>query len=102
MATFPCNLPRPISELGQLGVGCRDPLPLSAEVDEHGDLVLDTDDHAKSIPIVRYLVVQGILFDRPDHGRRVERASGQVAPGRGAGWFHQLLLCAPWNDFART
>src|SRR5260370_32356070 len=90
--------PRPISELGQFGVGRSDPLPLSAEVDEHGDLVLDTDHDAKSVPIVRYLIVHGITLDGPDHRSGVERASGQVAPCRGAGWFHHLLVCATWHD----
>src|ERR1700716_161523 len=87
-----------VLELGQLGVGRSDPLPLSAEVDEHGDLVLDTDHDAKSVPIVRYLIIHGITLDGPDHGSGVERASWQVAPCRGAGWFHQLLVCATWHD----
>jgi hypothetical protein len=30
------------------------------------------------------------LLDRPDYRRGIEGASGQVAPGRGAVWFHQL------------
>src|SRR5215472_17000157 len=87
------------SELGHLGVGRSDPFLLSAEVDQDRDFVLNTDDYAKSVPVVRYLIVQRVPLDRPDYGRCVEGASWQVAPGGGAGWFHQLPVCATWDNF---
>jgi hypothetical protein len=77
-----------VLELGHLGVGRSDPFLLSAEVDQDRDFVLDTDDYAKSVPVVRHLIVQRVLLDRPDYGWCVERTSWQVAPGRGAGRFH--------------
>src|SRR4051812_39655606 len=69
------------SELGHLVVGGSDPLLARAEVDEHGDLVLDADHDAESVLVVVHSVVNGESFDRRRRGRRLERTGGQVSPG---------------------
>lgn len=84
------------SELGELGVGSSDALLLGAEVDGHSDLFLNADDGAKSEPVVRHHVVQGIPLDVPDWLRDfVERTSWQIAPGRGACWLHTSQYAPP-------
>jgi hypothetical protein len=78
-------------ELGQLAVGGGDPLLLGAEVDQDGDFFLDTDDHAEAVPVMRYLVVEGVVLDVPDRrGDVVEGTSGERAPGGGAGSLHEI------------
>lgn len=88
--------PLTVSELGQLGVRCREPLLPRTEINEHGDAVLDTDDTAQAVPVVRHSVLHGELLDRRSGGD-LEGACGQVAPGHGAGSFHyhQYALARP-------
>jgi hypothetical protein len=88
-ATRHGQVPSTVSELGQFGVRCCDSFLLRAEIDENGDLVFDTDDHAKAVLVVSHPVLHGKLLER--HGRSgwdVEGTSGQVAPGHGARWLH--------------
>src|SRR6266487_2079441 len=86
-ALAPARRPLTVSELGQLGVRCREPLLPRTEINEHGDAVLDTDDTAQAVPVVRHSVLHGELLDRRSGGD-LEGACGQVAPGHGAGSFH--------------
>ena len=88
--------PLTVSELGQLGVWCRQPLLPRTEINEHGDAVLDTDDTAQAVPVMRHSVLHGELLDRRSGGD-LEGACGQVAPGHGAGSFHyhQYALARP-------
>ncbi len=60
--------PLTVSELGQLGVWCRQPLLPRTEINEHGDAVLDTDDTAQAVPVVRHSVLHGELLDRRSGG----------------------------------
>jgi hypothetical protein len=93
-----CNAPRngDASELGQLGIGRRDPFLLGAEVDEDSDLVLDPDDHAEPIPVMRHLIMQVVVLDVPDWLRDVvERTSGEIAPSGGASCLHGIPVWPP-------
>lgn len=64
------------------------------EIDEHGNLVLDANDPAEAVLVMRHLVLHREGLNGADDNRDVEGASWQVAPGSGAGCLHQLLLCA--------
>jgi len=88
--------PLTVSELGQLGVWCREPLLPRTEINEHGDALLDSDDTAQAVPVMRHSVLHGELLDRRSGGD-LEGACGQVAPGHGAGSFHyhQYALTRP-------
>jgi hypothetical protein len=80
-----------VSELGQLAVGGRDPLLLGAEVDEDGNLFLDTDDHTEPVTVMSYLIMKVIVLDVPDRCRVVvEGTSGERTPGRGASCLHGI------------
>jgi hypothetical protein len=80
--------PRP-SEPGELGVRLADSLCSVAEVDEHARLV-HRDHTAQTVPVMGDLVAEREFLDRPDDGRGVEGASGQIAPLGGAGWVHHF------------
>jgi hypothetical protein len=79
---------RSVSELGELGIWRDDSFLPRAEVDEHGGLILDTDDPAEAVTVVSHLVLHIEYFD--GRGRRgcVEGTTWQMAPGHGAGWLH--------------
>jgi hypothetical protein len=80
--------PLAVSEFGQLRVRRHDPHTARTEIHDQGGVNLDADDPAEAVPIVGNLIPHGELLSRRSGGWRAERASGQVAPGRGAGWFH--------------
>ena len=77
------------SELGQTRAWHRDPYPARAEVDDQGrGVILDADDPAEAVLIVRHLVLLRELLGRRSGRRGREGAGGQMAPGCGAGRFH--------------
>src|SRR5580704_526614 len=76
------------SELGQLCVGRHDPPTARTEIHDQGGVNLDVDHPAEAVPVVGNLIPHGELLDRRSGWWGAERASGQVAPGRGAGCFH--------------
>ncbi len=88
--------PLAVSELDQLGVRYREPFPPRTEINKHGDTVLDTDDQAQAVTVVRHPVLHGEPLDRW-RGWDIEGACGQVAPGHGAGslHYHQYALAEP-------
>jgi hypothetical protein len=69
-------------ELEQFFVGGCDALCLCPEIDEHSDLVLDTDDLAEAVCVVGYAVLQDELLE-DGYGGGFEGASGQ-GTARGA------------------
>src|SRR5712691_4897297 len=96
---LPRRRPRPgppdaSSELGELGERSGDPGLLRAEVDEDGDVVLDADDPAEAVAVVRHLVVHRVLLDRLGRGTIIEGTAGQITPGRGAGRVHHFHYAA--------
>jgi hypothetical protein len=79
-----------VLQLGQLGERRNDPRLLPAEVDDHGDILLDADHLAESVAVMRHLVTRVVVLDGLGRGGIVERTSWQVAPGHGACWAHDL------------
>ncbi len=82
------------SELGELGERSRDPGLLRAEVDEDGDIVLDADNPAEAVAVVRHLVVHRVLLNRLGRGTIIEGTAGQITPGEGAGRVHHFYYAA--------
>src|SRR6266571_6385808 len=82
------------SELGELGKRSGDPGLLRAEVHQHGEVALDADDLAEAVTVMRHLVMQRILLNRPGRWAIVEGAAGQITPGRGAGSTHHSHYAA--------
>jgi hypothetical protein len=82
------RMPPMASELGQLRARHRDPHPLGTEIDNQRGLILDRDDPAEAVLVVRYLVMLGELLGRRSGGRRAKGTCGQEAPGGGVGRFH--------------
>ena len=76
-----------MSQLGELGARERDPPVIRAEVHKHG-VVFHAEDDAEPVLVVGHLIADGERLGRGRRGRGVERAAGQVAPGRGAGSLH--------------
>src|SRR5215469_7029576 len=74
-------------QLGELGARQRDAPLMRAEVHDHG-VVFHAEDDAEPVLVVRHLIVDGERLDRARWSRGVERAAGQVAPGRAAGCLH--------------
>jgi hypothetical protein len=82
------RVPLAVSEFGQLGARRHDPHTVRTEIHDQGGVNLDADDPAEAVPIVGNLIPHGELLSRRSGGWGAEGASGQEAPGRGAGWFH--------------
>jgi Helix-turn-helix domain len=86
---WPLARPGRFSELEELRVRRCDPLLAGAEIDEHGDLVLNADDHAEAVRVVAHPVLYGELFQGRGRARRhIEGTSGQETPGGGARRLH--------------
>ena len=79
--------PPTVSEPGQLGAGCRNPLLARTEIDQHGGVILYVDDPAEAVLVVSHLVLHDEHNGGRSGGRGVEGTCGQEAPG-GAGRFH--------------
>jgi hypothetical protein len=77
-----------VSEFGQLAARRHDPYAARTEIHDQAGVKLNPDDPAEAVPIVRNLIPHGELLSRRSGGWGTEGASGQVAPSRGAGWFH--------------
>ena len=88
-----------VSEFGQLGARRHDPHTARTEIHDQGGVNLDADDPAEAVLIVGDLIPHGELLSRRSGGRGAEGTGGQVAPGRGAGWFHHYQY-APWRQCA--
>ena len=83
------RMPPTASELGQFRAWHRDPHPARAEIDDQGGgVILDTDDPAEAMRIVRYLVMLRELLGRRSGRSGAEGTRWQDAPGGGAGRFH--------------
>lgn len=82
------RVPLAVSEFGQLGARRHDPHTARTEIHDQGVASLDADDPAEAVPIVDNLIPHRELLSRRNGGWGAEGASGQEAPGRGAGWFH--------------
>jgi hypothetical protein len=82
------------SELGQLGERSRDPGLLRAEIHQHGDVGLDSNDHAETVAVMRHLVIHGVLLDWPGRRPVIEGAAGQITPVHGAGRIHHLYYAS--------
>src|SRR5262249_29279185 len=74
-------------QLAELGAREEDPPLIRAEVHKHG-VVFYVEDDAEPVLVVGHLIVDGERLGRAHRSWRVERAAGQVAPGRGAGSLH--------------
>jgi hypothetical protein len=87
-----------VSEFGQLGTRRHDPHTARTEIHDQGCASLDPDDPAEAVLIVGNLIPHCELLSRRSGIWRTERAGGQEAPGRGAGWFHhyQYAPCRPY------
>jgi len=70
--------------LAELGARQRDPPLLRAEVHEHG-VVFQAQDDAEPVCVVRHLIMDGERLAQAYRRPGIERAAGQVAPGRAAG-----------------
>lgn len=79
------------SELEELVEGSEELDLLRPEVDQDGPAVVDFQDAAESILVVRHTVVRREGLGRRSGGRRLERAGGQVTPSTG---FSGLHLCS--------
>src|SRR6516162_851555 len=80
--------PSAASELGQLGAWRRDLHPARTEIDDQDGVILDADDPAEAVLVVRHLVVHDELLGRRSEGRGAKGTCGQEGPASGAGVFH--------------
>src|SRR6266536_1509225 len=59
-----------------------------------GDIVLDADNPAEAVAVVRHLVVHRVLLNRLGRGTIIEGTAGQITPGEGAGRVHHFYYAA--------
>ena len=82
------RVPLAVSEFAQLGARRHDPYAARTEIHDQAGVNLNPDDPAEAVPVVGNLIPRGELLSSRSGGWGAEAAARQVAPGRGAGWFH--------------